>query len=117
MDKAVSMDVSASLGESVCRALRKQVEKIGLSIGAEPVWHDAKMGTAVDAYTQQVSVTATWRGGERYGTATFFPDGRVFAEYQVLLPHPSQPEHYVESVQVWGPPERLCGDAVVARYQ
>ena len=46
----------------------------------------------------------------------FFPDGRVFAEYQVLLPHPTLPDRYVEAVQVWGFPEKLRGDVVLAEW-
>ena len=40
----------------------------------------------------------------------------MFAEYQVLLPHPDKPESYVESVQVWGKPDKLRGEAVIAAY-
>mgnify|MGYP001764712548 CR=1 FL=1 len=43
-------------------------------------------------------------------------DGRVFAEYQVLLPHPAREDSYVESVQVWGTREKLRGDPVIAEY-
>lgn len=103
-------------GELVCAALRAQVERIGLSIGDEPRWADAVTHEQVDPYSGDLSLIATWRGGMRYGTATFFSDGRVFAEYQVLLPHPRQLDAYVESVQVWGTPPRLRGDAVTVHY-
>ena len=99
----------SAFGEAVCVALRGQVEKLGLSIGDEPVWAEAVFAEEVDHYSQEVSVIATWRGKQRYGTVTFFPDGRVFAEYQVLLAHPSREDCYVESVQVWGRPEKLSG--------
>ena len=42
--------------------------------------------------------------------------GRVFAEYQVLLAHPVKTGSYVESVQVWGRPEKLRGDARIVEY-
>lgn len=106
----------SAFGEAVCVALRGQVEKLGLSIGDEPVWAEAVFAEEVDPYSQEVSVIATWRGKQRYGTVTFFPDGRVFAEYQVLLAHPSREDCYVESVQVWGRPEKLSGDPVIAEY-
>ncbi len=104
----------AALGAAVCAALRGQVEKLGLSIGDEPVWAEAAFGEEVDPYSREPSLVAVWRGGARYGKATFFPGGRVFAEYQVLLPHPAQPARYVDSVQVWGDAGRLRGDAVLA---
>jgi hypothetical protein len=111
-------DVSAlaAQGEAVCAALRRQVEKLGLSLGDEPIWAGLSVAETVDPFSQEVSLVCTWRGGQRYGTVTFFPDGRVFAEYQVLLPHPAKAEYYVEAVQVWGPPEQLRGDAVIAEY-
>jgi hypothetical protein len=105
-----------ALGDVVCAALRGQVEKLGLSIGDEPVWAEATFVEEADPYSQEISVIATWRGKQRYGTATFFPDGRIFAEYQVLLPHPARVDSYVESVQIWGRPEKLRGDPVIAEY-
>jgi hypothetical protein len=103
-------------GEAVCAALRRQVEKLGLSIGCEPVWAEASFETATDPFSQEVSVVAYWRGKARFGKATFFPDGRVFAEYQVLLPHPEKDSHYVDSVQIWGRPQKLSGEAVLAEF-
>lgn len=103
-------------GEAVCAALRGQVEKLGLSIGAEPVWSEAVFEETTDPFSQEVSVLAYWRGRERFGKATFFPDGRIFAEYQVLLPHPEKADSYVDSVQIWGRPPKLRGEAVIAEY-
>lgn len=103
-------------GEAVCAALRAQVEKLGLSIGAEPVWSAVVFEETTDPFSQEVSTLAYWRGGARFGKATFFPDGRVFAEYQVLLALPGQEGRYVDSVQVWGRPPQLRGEAVIAEY-
>jgi len=103
-------------GEAVCAALRAQVEKIGLSIGNEPVWADAVFEETTDPFSQEVSILAYWRGKARFGKATFFPDGRVFAEYQVLLPLPGREDSYVDSVQIWGRPQQLRGEAVLAEY-
>lgn len=105
-----------AIGEAVCAALRARVASLGLSIGDEPVWADAVLEPKTDPYSQQASVEAFWRGQHRYGTVVFFPDGRVFAEYQVLLPHPTLPDRYVEAVQVWGFPEKLRGDVVLAEW-
>lgn len=103
------------IGAAVCAALRHQVEKLGLSLGDEPDWRQAKFEETTDPYTQEVSKVAYWRGGARFGKAIFFSDGRVFAEYQVLQAHPKQPGQYVDCVQVWGQPERLRGDAITAQ--
>lgn len=108
--------VDPALGEVICAALRRQVEKLGLSIGDEPVWADAQFVDTVDPYTQAINRVGTWRGQARYGTVTLFADGRVFAEYQVLQPHPIKPGYFVESVQIWGSPQQLRGDAVLAEF-
>lgn len=105
-----------ALGDAVCAALRGQVAKLGLSIGDEPLWADAVFAEKADPFSQEISLIGTWRGKLRYGTVTLFPDGRVFAEYQVLLPHPSKADSYIESVQIWGRPQQLRGEAVIAEY-
>ncbi len=104
------------LGVEVCLAIRRQVEKLGLEIGDEPVWAEAAFVEQADPYSGERSLVGTWRGKARYGTVTLFPDGRVFAEYQVLLPHPALPGHYVEAVQVWGRAGALKGDPVIAAF-
>ena len=106
----------AAFGEAICAALRGQVEKLGLSIGDEPRWAEASFVEQADPFSQEISQVGTWRGKARYGTVTLFPDGRIFAEYQVLLPHPEKTDSYVESVQVWGRAEKLRGDPVIAEY-
>jgi len=104
------------LGSELCQAIRRQVEKLGLEIGDEPVWAEATFVEQADPYSGERSLVGTWRGKARYGTVTLFPDGRVFAEYQVLLPHPALPGHYVEAVQVWGRAGALKGDPVIAAF-
>ncbi len=105
-----------AVGALVCAALRHQAAKLGLSLGDEPVWAAASFATTKDPYSQEESLVGTWRGGQRYGTVTFFPDGRIFAEYQVLLPLPEAADRYVEAVQVWGQPDQLRGEAVIADF-
>lgn len=106
----------AGLGAAVCSAIREQVGKLGLDIGTEPVWELAVFRSQTDPFSQETSLIGTWQGGQRYGTVTLFPDGRIFAEYQVLLPHPERPDAYVEAVQVWGKPEKIRGEAVIIEY-
>lgn len=113
---SVPLTPDPALADAVCTALRGQVERLGLSIGDEPRWREATFAEGIDPYSQEVSLVGTWRGGRRYGTVIVFPDGRIFAEYQVLLPHPKRRDCYVEAVQVWGLPHQLRGDAVIGEY-
>lgn len=102
----------SSEGEHLCAALRQQAQRAGIDLGPEPQWSAATLRSQIDPYSQECSVIAVWRGGERYGSATFFPSGRVFAEYQILQPSPQDPGQWVEAVQVWGPLDALRGDVV-----
>ena len=106
----------SAVGAAVCAALRREVEKLGLSIGDEPHWQALAFEPKADPFSGEVSLVGTWRGKARFGSVTFFPDGRIFAEYQVLLAHPTRSDAYVEAVQVWGTSARLRGDAVVAEF-
>lgn len=105
--------VDPAVGEAVCAALREQAMRLKVSLGDEPVWSAAQLREQIDPYSRAVSVQAVWRGGARYGQATFFPDGRVFAEYQVLAPHPTRPGCHVDTVQVWGTPAAWRGEATL----
>lgn len=101
---------------AVCNALRGQVEKLGLSIGKEPVWGNAVFRRETDPFSKQESLVAAWQDQPRNGSVTFFPDGRVFAEYQVLQPQPGRSDSYVEAVQVWGRPDALKGEPVIRQW-
>lgn len=103
------------LGAAVCAALRAQVEKRDLSIGDEPRWEALVFAEVIDPFSQEPSLVGQWRG-DRNGSLTVFPDGRIFAEYQVLLACPDDMQRYVEAVQVWGTAARLCGDAVIGEF-
>ena len=105
-----------TLGAEICATLRAQAARLGLSLGDEPVWAQADFSRHIDPYSQESSWIGVWQGRARFGMVTLFADGRVFAEYQVLLPLPGQPDRYVESVQVWGWPPRLRGDAVIVDF-
>ena len=107
----------AALGAALCAALRRQVERLGLSIGIEPDWAALQFHGEIDPYSKEESLVGQWKGQPRDGSVTFFPDGRIFAEYQVLQPHPKRDDCYVESVQVWGRPGALKGDPVIREWE
>jgi hypothetical protein len=115
MEKALEIPDPA-VGAAICAALRRQAERLGLSLGQEPVWREAVLGTETDPYSRQENRVAHWRGKARDGSVTFFADGRIFAEYQVLQAHPGRDDCYVESVQVWGRPDALKGDPVLREW-
>ena len=104
------------LGHAVCAALRQEITKLGLELPGEPDWQTARLSQRVDPYSKEVTHLASWQGEVRNGEIQFFADGRVFAEYHVLLPLPQDDTQYVEAVQVWGTAARLMGEPVLARF-
>lgn len=90
------------LGEAVCLYIRTLAKGLGANLTNEPDWQKTTFNEKTDPYSGEISLVGTWKNGNRYGTATFFPDGRVFAEYQLLVNHPEKPRKFVESVSVWG---------------
>ena len=105
-----------SLVAAICAALRHEVGRLGLDIGDEPIPGEAAIETKTDPFSGETSLRLVWQGKTRNGEANFFPDGRIFAEYQVLLALPGDASRYAEAVQVWGKPGALKGDAVLAAF-
>ena len=66
---AVAPQPDAATGAAVCAALRREVERLGLSIGNEPDWSLLSFEEKIDPFSQEVSLIGTWRGSARYGTA------------------------------------------------
>ena len=100
----------------ICVALRREVDRLNLDLGEEPRPGDAEIETKTDPFSGECSLRLVWQGKKRNGEVNFFPDGRVFAEYQVLLALPGHAGRYVEAVQVWGRSGALKGDAVLATF-
>jgi hypothetical protein len=103
----------ARLGDAVCDKIREAAARLGVDLGDRPRWSQARLGETTDPYSGETSLTGTWQDGSRYGSVTLFPDGRVYAEYQLLVPHPSLPGQFVEAVSVWGDASRLKSEPVL----
>ena len=95
-----------ALGESVCKALSDEVEKIGLAEKAliTAPWERARFELQRDPASGQTSLIGTWRdsNGHRVGSIVFHCDGSFFAEYDVVAQHPSDERWFVEAVNAWG---------------
>ena len=100
----------------ICAALRQEASRLGLDLGDEPRPAEAAIETKTDPFSGECSLRLVWQGRARNGEVNFFPDGRIFAEYQVLLGLPGDASRYVEAVQVWGRADALKGDAVLAAF-
>lgn len=91
-------------------ALIAELEKRGLGhlqdrIPAELSSH--KMET--DPYDGSQTFSGEWRsdGGARIGNVLIHQGGQVFAEFDILVPHPTDEKWFVEAVTAWGNADQL----------
>lgn len=111
-----ALAVYASLGAALCAQIRDRAIRLGLPadlLGENPVWDQARFSQTTDPFSQEISLLGEWQDGARFGSVTVFPDGRVFAEYQILATHPQQPGKFIEAISVWGQPGQLKSEAVL----
>lgn len=103
----------ARLGAAVCDRIRAAASRFGVDLGNGPSWDGARFEQKTDPYSQETSLLGTWQDGSRFGTVNVFTDGRVFAEYQILAPHPDLPGQFIEAVSVWGNIDKLRSEPVL----
>jgi hypothetical protein len=101
------------LGAAVCDKIRETATRLGVDLGDLPVWSHARFTATTDPYSGETHLVGSWQDGDRYGTVTLFADGRVYAEYQILVPHPERPDQFVEAVSVWGDLGKLKSEPVL----
>lgn len=95
-------------GEAICERMALEMEKLGFSkeqvSTLKPVYRDASFETSRDPFSGEETVSGCWRNvhGHRIGEIKFHGDGSFFAEYDVVLPHPSDARWFVEGVTAWG---------------
>jgi len=69
--------------------------------------------TERDTFDRQMCTIGVWTGsdGGQVANIVRYADGRLFAEYDVLRPHPTRPEFFVEAMEIWGEEGSLKGEA------
>ena len=94
------------LGESICKALMDEVDKMGLKDKALLIapWERARFELQRDPASGQSSLFGIWQdaNGHRVGSIIFHCDGTFFAEYDVVEQHPKDQRWFVEAVNAWG---------------
>ena len=93
------------LGEAALAALCREAAKWGVALD-KPTWDTASFDIQTDPYSREQTLQARWPEGPA-GIVTVRSDGTVYAELDVLKPHPKNPRHWIESVLVWGKPPAL----------
>lgn len=101
--------------EEACDTIRIALLNFGfpdesLNIGS---YEQCEIEIVRDAYDHEERVIGRWRdqGGNQYAHIVHYANGKLFAEHDVLQPHPGKPELYVEAMEVWGEPGKLRYEA------
>jgi hypothetical protein len=92
--------------------VRQLAACFGVDLGNAPDRREAVFRLQTDPYSGETGLIGEWKGKARYGIITCFARDRVFAEYQLLIPHPQRPRQFIEALQVWGSYGELKSDAV-----
>lgn len=94
-------------GRQICQEMHKALLKIGfkeIEIDSYPEFDKAEFSLIKDPYTADENLTGYWydRRKQRIGNIQFLSDGSFYAEYDVVKPHPSKKQWFVEAVNAWG---------------
>jgi hypothetical protein len=122
MEEAVAIRFSQikELAEEVCHLLSEEVTKLGFA-PAEVVLQgpeQARYRLERDVATCEFSLVGDWadaRGG-KLGQLLFHADGSFFVEQDVVRPHPSKRQWFVEAVNAWGRDRAIKVEARLLRY-
>jgi len=95
------------LGAQICQAMLKAIIKIGFSeneIGMLPEFEKAEFTLIKDPYTADENLVGYWydQHKQRVGNIQFLSDGSFYAEYDIVKPHPTKKQWFVEAVSAWG---------------
>jgi|AZIK01.1.fsa_nt_gi hypothetical protein len=102
------MQLNAARIERVKLALNEELNNLELTVCG--LFSDfTKNEICRDPYDHSTSLLCEWRDHHNnlLGSLQLHDNGRVFAEYDVLKPHPSKPDWFIEAVTAWGDDEKL----------
>ena len=94
------------LALDVHQRLYDEVEKLGFC-GSDVILkppEEASYRLERDPSNSEFSLVGDWRNeqGMKLGTLLFHADGSFFVEQDIVKPHPTKPEWFVEAVNAWG---------------
>jgi len=102
--------------EAVCARLKDEISRLGFTLDQlteTPRFDNARFETSKDPYSGEETVCAYWQNarGYRIGELKFHGDGSFYGEYDVALPHPTDPQWFVEGVTAWGKDQLIKSEA------
>lgn len=104
------------LAECACQRLCEEINKLGFAaedIKHYPCYDEARFELVKDPYTGTENLACYWfdANKQRLGRLQFNSDGSFYAEYDVVKPHPTKKQWFVEGVCAWGKADAIKAEA------
>jgi len=105
-----------AFGTAVCQRISECIAKLGFSVQSRidlPSYDAVQFSLVTDPYTQSEDLVGYWYDGsrQRIGQIQFHGDGSVYAEYDIVQPHPSKKQFFVEAINAWGSLDNIKTEA------
>lgn len=113
MDLSAHISINRPLAESICDRLTEEINELGFTkadIQHYPHYDDADFVLIKDPYSGEQNLACYWYDEtkkQRIGRLQFNSDGTFYAEYDVVKPHPTKTNRFVEGVTAWGKAEQI----------
>ncbi|OQK15950.1 hypothetical protein AU255_14735 [Methyloprofundus sedimenti] len=96
-----------ALGNQICQEMLGAIFKLGFSfddIAGCLVFDGAQFSLTKDPYTAEENLTGCWYDAhkQRIGQIQFNSDASFYAEYDIVKPHPTSKQWFVEAMSAWG---------------
>jgi hypothetical protein len=118
MTNAIQQQVEAkrTFGNSICQRISENIAKLGFPVNADialPEFSAAEFSLVTDPFSQSQDLVGYWykAGKQRIGQIKFHGDGSFYAEYDVVQPHPSKKQYFVEGINAWGQQDNIKTEA------
>lgn len=110
------IEARREFGKAVCQRISENIAKLGFQLQTDitlPNYDAAEFSLVTDPYTQSQDLVGYWynAGKQRIGQIKFHGDGSVYAEYDVVKPHPTKKQWFVEAINAWGQRDNIKTEA------
>ena len=105
-----------AFGQAVCEKIAQSIAKLGFPETVSlklPQFEAAEFSLVTDPYTQTQDLAGYWYDAskQRIGQIKFNSEGGVYAEYDVVQPHPKKKDWFVEAINAWGQQDNIKAEA------
>ncbi len=116
MNLKEQIDNQCSFGKVICQRISEAIEKLGFSVQTPivlPTFEEAEFRLILDPLAQDSNLEGYWYNEkrQRIGQIQFNSDGSFYAEYDVVQPHPSKKQFFVEGINAWGREDNMKTEA------